>query len=261
MSAIPPANVAQPITVSVVSHGQIELLMPLLEQLERAAEKLPLHVIVTQNFPEWQPDIRSSERFQLTWVANERPLGFAENHNNAFRYCQTACFCVLNPDVRLDASSLIALRDCVLRRPGVAGPKVMSSEGSLEDSARQVPSIRRLWIRWSKRRFVADYSTALGEQQVDWLAGMCLAFDRGTYQRLDGFNTAFRLYCEDVDICLRSHLEGLSVTWTQQAVILHDAQRASHRRWRYLVWHICSLTRLMRSATYWRFRLTRRLAT
>ncbi|WKZ85925.1 glycosyltransferase [Ralstonia pickettii] len=255
MSATQVSGAVRPITVSVVSHGQIDLLLPLLAQLEQAAALVPLHVVITQNLPERRPSVSESDRFRITWVMNERPLGFGENHNNAFSHCRAECFCVLNPDVRLDASSLTALSDCVRRRPGVAGPRVVSSAGTIEDSARYVPSIRRMLNRWIRRRFVADYSPAVEEQQVDWLAGMCLVFDRATYLRLGGFNPAFKLYCEDVDICLRSHLAGLSVTWNQHAVVQHDAQRASRRKWRYLAWHIGSLVRLMCSKTYWRFRL------
>ncbi|WP_227459031.1 glycosyltransferase family 2 protein [Cupriavidus pauculus] len=255
MTALTSAALPGAVTVSVVSHGQIDLLLPLLNQLATASAEQPVHVIVTQNLPERQPAIQQTERFLVEWIVNSRPLGFGENHNNAFERCRTPCFFVVNPDLRLDASSLIVLRDCVRRFPGVAGPRVVSSAGAVEDSARHVPTVSRLLNRWTRRLFVADYSTTREEQQVDWLAGMCLAFDSASFRQLGGFNPAFRLYCEDVDICLRSHLSGLAVTWSQQAVVIHDAQRTSHRKWRYLFWHIRSLGRLMSSPTYWRFRL------
>lgn len=248
------------VTVSVVSHGQIDLLLPLLQQLADISADFPLHVLITQNLPELRPALLENKQFRVQWITNQQPLGFAENHNNAFEHCKTGFFCVLNPDVRLDLSSLVSLRDCVNLRPGVAGPRVVSSAGGVEDSARFVPSATRLLKRWAIRRFLVDYPCQVEEQQVDWLAGMCLMFDRGSYARLKGFNSGFRLYCEDVDICLRCHLAGLSVTWLQRAVVIHDAQRNSRRRWRYLFWHVCSLLKLLHSTTYWRFRIKKQIA-
>ncbi|MBY4898112.1 glycosyltransferase family 2 protein [Cupriavidus sp. AU9028] len=248
------------ITVSIVSHGQMALMTPLLAQLQRLSARIPLHLVVTLNLPEAVPAIEQTPRFRLTWLRNDRPLGFGANHNRAFAHCRTACFCVLNPDVRLEAGSLAILADVVARRPGVAGPRVVSPRGTVEDSARHVPSVWRLLRRWASGRFEAEYPTDQSEQQVDWIAGMCMVFDSASFARVGGFDETFWLYCEDVDLCLRMHLAGLRVTWVQDAVVVHDAQRASRRRWRYLAWHVESLIRLLCSPTYWRFRMKTRQA-
>lgn len=251
-----PRFVAPRIVVSVVSHGQGEMLAPLLVQLKAAAASLPMHVVVTLNLPEPRPAVTAGDGFALTWIENSTPKGFAENHNAAFAHCNAPYFCVLNPDVRVNACSLPPLLECLARRPGVAGPRVVAPTGSVEDNARYVPSPLRLLSRWWHRRFETDYSTTVPEQQVDWVAGMCMVFDRDTYYAVGGFNPHYRLYCEDVDICLKIHLLGRFVTWVQSGVVIHDAQRASHRRWRYLAWHVGSLVRLFSSVTYWRFRVS-----
>lgn len=261
--ATPPRGVeaaSAGLTVSIVSHGQMSLMMPLLAQLQQLSEHVPLHVVITLNLPEERPALAQTERFRVTWLQNERPLGFGCNHNRAFAHCRSACFCVLNPDVRLEGDSLAVLAQVVLNRPGVAGPRVVSPHGTVEDSARHVPSVLGLLRRWCTGRFEADYPTDEFEQQVDWIAGMCMVFDRDSFARVGGFDEAFWLYCEDVDLCLRMHLAGLGVTWVQGAVVVHDAQRTSHRRWRYLAWHVESLIRLLCSPTYWRFRMKTRAA-
>ncbi|KAA0181092.1 glycosyltransferase family 2 protein [Cupriavidus gilardii] len=248
------------LTVSIVSHGQMPLMLPLLAQLQQMSAHVPLHVVITLNLPEEQPALAESERFRVTWLRNERPCGFGANHNRAFAHCRSACFCVLNPDLRLEPGSLSELANVVASRPGVAGPRVVSPRGTVEDSARQVPSVFRLLRRWCAGRFEAEYPTDQSEQQVDWIAGMCMVFDRDSFARVGGFDETFWLYCEDVDLCLRMHLAGLGVTWVQRAVVIHDAQRTSHRRWRYLAWHVESLVRLLCSPTYWRFRMKARQA-
>lgn len=249
------SNAAPQLVVSVVSHGQGSLLPPLLEQLARASRELPIRVVITQNLPEPRCAIDAPPTLDLIWIANESPKGFGENHNAAF--CQDGTmapfFCVLNPDVRLRPDSLRLLVQTAARMSGIVGPRVVAPNGQIEDSARRLPTLSRLLRRWIFRRFEPDYSPSVPEQQVDWLAGMCMVFDRETFGALNGFDERYHLYCEDVDICLRAHLVGGSVTWVQAGEIVHDAQRASHRRWRYLVWHLQSLLRLATSRTYWRF--------
>ncbi|PZX29389.1 putative glycosyltransferase [Cupriavidus phytorum] len=242
------------LTVSVVSHGQGRLLAPLLHQLRDASRQVRMQVIVTQNLPEPVIPVEESEDFRLTWIVNTGPIGFAENHNAAFTYCRAPFFCVMNPDVRLEPQSLLPLLDCAAQWPGVAGPRVLAPDGRVEDSARRVPSVIRLLRRTLKKRCEADYAVSQKIQQVDWLAGMCMVFHADIYRSVGGFDERFHLYCEDVDICLKIHLSGAYVSWVPNAVIIHDAQRASRRNWQYLRWHVGSLLRLFASGTYWRFR-------
>jgi len=247
------------ITVSIVSHRQAALVRPLLAQLHSLSAKARLHVIITQNVPEDRIPVEESESFRVTWFTNPTPVGFGANHNAAFELCRSACFIVLNPDVKLSSDSVLRLAGHLVRWPGVAGPRVVSPSGGLEDSARRVPGLARLAKRWILGRFEPDYDASIECQSVDWVAGMCLAFDRDSFARVGGFDSRFHLYCEDVDICLRLRLLGRHVTWLQAATVVHDAQRASRRKWRYLAWHLQSLSRLMISAAYWRFRLRARV--
>jgi hypothetical protein len=243
------------ITISIVSHGQAALVRPLLTQLRALSSKASLHVIVTQNLPEDRIPVEDSDAFRVTWLTNAVPAGFGANHNAAFAHCRSNFFLVLNPDVRLSDDSVLRLVDHLVKHPGVAGPRVVTPSGNLEDSARRVPSPVRLAKRWLLRRFESDYDVSVECQSVDWVAGMCLAFDRDSFSRVGGFDSRFHLYCEDVDICLRLRLLGRQVSWLKSATVVHDAQRASHRKWRYLGWHLQSLGRLLTSAAYWRFRL------
>src|SRR5690606_35775888 len=94
-----------------------------------------------------------------------------------------------------------------------------------------------------------------GSNRVDWIAGMCMMFDRHSFARVDGFDERYHMYCEDVDICLRLQQRALHVRWVDQTQVIHDAQRQSHRDRQYLRWHLKSIFRLMSSCTYWRYRL------
>jgi GT2 family glycosyltransferase len=244
-----------PVAVSIVSHGQGALVEPLLKQLARIALENPLEIILTENLPHGRAKLPTSPAYSnLIVLENPFPLGFGANHNRAFLQTTAPYFVVMNPDIEVEASALDKLVACLRQFPGVAAPRVLSPIGAIEDSARKVPDVWRLLKRKLTGRHTPDYDMRLPLQQVDWLAGMCLAFDRESFAHVGGFDERYHLYCEDVDICLRMHLAERCVSWVQESVVKHDARRASHRRLRYFTWHLASLCRLFRSGAYWRFR-------
>lgn len=248
------------LTVSIVSHGQGELVRTLLLTLREHAEWVPMTVIVTYNTQEVPCAVRPTEHFDVISVCNRKQKGFAENHNAAFALCKTRFFCVLNPDIQIDANSFIILMEQVRRHPGVAGPRVINPSGNFEDNARRVPSVWRLAQRWILGKFLLDYSADVPHAiEVDWLAGMCLMFDAETFRLVGGFDSRYRLYCEDIDICLRIHLLRRCVTWVCAGVVIHDARRDSHRNFRFFLWHVSSLAKLLTSFVYWRFRISHRM--
>lgn len=247
------------LTISVVSHGQREILQPLLEQLRHLQKEMAIEIVVTENMPSVPGAVAKSDihEMALNFVSNAQPLGFGANHNRAFRFCRSPFFCVLNPDVRLFENPFPELMAALKRSPGIAAPRIVSAEGTNEDSARRLPTLFRLASRIAMRlkgkKPEGDYPVE-GTIPVDWLAGMFLVFDETTFRHLGGFDERYHLYCEDVDICVRTWLANRSVTRIGGVSVCHDARRDSHRRFRYLTWHFGSMIALFASRSYWKFR-------
>ncbi len=233
----------QTITVSIVSHGQSRLVAALLEDLSHCADVSK--VVLTKNIPE--DDIPCPETLQsrLRVICNERPLGFATNHNQAFGYCNTSLFAVLNPDIRLEGDPLSQLALALKATGGgVIAPVVRNPEGGLENSARYFPTLLHL-LR--KLLGLGDgritFENIVVPQDVDWTAGMFLLFPASTFRALGGFDEDFFLYYEDVDICIRVWRSGRRVLLHPGVSVIHAAQRTSHRKLRYLKWHLTSMAR------------------
>lgn len=238
------------VSISVVSHGQAALAAPLLEQLDALAASYPLEIILTENLAEAPARPVVFRHASVVSLCNPQPVGFGANHNAAFKRATSEYFCVLNPDVRFAGNPFEPLRAQLTVAAGVTGPRVLSPAGAMEDSARVIPSLSKLLERHLRGRFAPDYDASVPLQTVDWLAGMCMMFDAATFKALGGFDEGFHMYCEDVDICLRTHLLGRSVQWVQDSVVVHDAQRGSRRRLRPLMWHLRSMFRLVNSRPY-----------
>jgi len=126
---------------------------------------------------------------------------------------------------------------------GAVGPAIKSSQGVVQDNARRFPRVRSLLRRVVSGRRVSDYPVDGGPTAVDWLAGMFVIFRRDAFSQVGGFDERYFMYFEDVDICSRLWRSGWAVVFQPDTSIIHDAQRASHRQFRHLYWHLASAAR------------------
>jgi hypothetical protein len=212
------------ITLSIVSHGQNTLVNQLLEDVERHC-KGHVESIVTQNIDDAAPLARATST-----VRNITRKGFGANHNAAFQHCSTPYYCVCNPDIRLESDPFPALLAALRNEDAaVAGPLVRSPLGALEDSARHFPTAARLLRKALSPPAGPECPTDRGAVVVDWVAGMFMLFRSEAYREIGGFDEAYFLYYEDVDICRRLHAAGRRVIYEPRSVVIHDAQRASRR--------------------------------
>ncbi len=239
--------------LSVVSHGHGSMLARLLGDIERGWDKTGLRVVVTVNVPEelaFSPDDYS---FPLQLIHNDTPRGFAANHNAAFRSAPEDLLCVVNPDVRCVVDPLPALL-AALNQPGVAlaAPVVVAPGGTVEDSARRIPTPGRILRRMLPSRRGPDYVIGDSVLYPDWVAGMFMLIRADVFRALGGFDERYHLYCEDADLCMRVWRSGHRVALVPTARITHDARRSSHRRPRFLVWHVRSLLRFFSTYPFYR---------
>lgn len=233
------------LVVSIVSHGHGTLVEALLRDLARAAAS-PIHrVVVTLNLPgESAPRVDGAWPFLVELRRNPYPLGFGANHNRALAGAAEACVCILNPDVRLTAAEpdpwSPLVRAALQPGTGCAYPTQVDDEGLAQDSERALPSPMALW----RRRVLGRR-----EARLDWVNAACLVMSTPVWRSVQGFDERYFMYCEDVDLSLRLRLAGLALVRAPVSVI-HSGQRASHRRWRHLAWHVRSLLRLWSSPVY-----------
>ena len=241
------------ITISVVSHSQIKLIKNLLDDINEHCRASHLELILTLNAHEDLPFSLDDYFFSIKIIRNLNPLGFASNHNQAFTLVSGRYFCVMNPDIRLTGNPFQVLRSCLVDSSvGVAAPVVVGVEGGLEDSARRFPSPLRILCKAFGKCQAPDYP--LGEFSIfpDWVGGMCMLFASSVFREMRGFDQRYFLYYEDVDMCGRLLLAGYKSVVCAQAIVVHDAQRASHRNLKYLSWHLSSMMRFFLSSVYWR---------
>jgi GT2 family glycosyltransferase len=234
------------ITVSIVSHGHGVLLPELINQLLEFSEVG--QVIVTLNIPELV-DVPADPR--ITVLQNKKPQGFGANHNQAFALCQSTYFCVLNPDITFHQNPFSTLISVFSNtNVGLVAPLVKNHRGGIEDSMRKFPTPFSILCRqFLKHSDTYRFQNGDPHFDVEWLAGMCMLFQSSAYRAVDGFDEQYFMYVEDADICTRLWQSGYKVVGCPSAVVIHAAQRASHRNFQHFRWHLASLLRYFNKYT------------
>lgn len=239
------------ISLSVVSHGQMALVQKLLADIQQHCQGQRIELILTLNVPEAVAPDLSQLAFPVQVLRNPSPMGFGANHNQAFSRAKGAFFCVLNPDIRLDANPFPALLAALATaHVGVVAPLVLAVDGAQEDSARRFPTPLAILKRLLTGRHAAVYAAQGSAYQPDWVGGMFMLLPQAVYQQIQGFDERYFLYYEDVDLCGRLRLAGWNALLCPGARVIHEAQRSSHKSLRYLRWHLGSMLRFFTSATF-----------
>jgi GT2 family glycosyltransferase len=163
--------------------------------------------------------------------------------------------------VRLEpgcAQSLVAHAEAHARC-GVAGPRLLESDGGLQRSRRRFPTVGGTLVRRTPlRALVRDVEAAqpghyLGDVpdapvECDWMLGACLLLRRRMVDEIGGFDESFPMYGEDIELQYRAQRGGWERWYVPAAVATHDYQRVvdrtflSRRTW----WHLRGMARYVR---------------
>ncbi len=230
--------------ISIVSHGQLELVNNLLSDLT-VCDLEGCSVIVRSNIEE-NIEI-SAQNLNCIHVKNLHPAGFSNNHNRNFEMRKSKYFAVLNPDLKIIDPQIFQKLISVLEdnTKSLVCPSVLDSNGCLEDSARNFPTIlemlKRFWFGKTKK---IGGDAKVEVKKVDWCAGMFHLYPSSLYRKMKGFDEKFFLYCEDVDMGLRLKRNGFSTLVCGQIFVEHVAQRNSHKSIKYFLYHLRSYVRL-----------------
>jgi GT2 family glycosyltransferase len=243
------------VVATIVSHDQRELLGDCLAAL--ASDGVP--ALVCENVPDGSAALARSLGFRA--YVNARPRTFAQNQNALCAATSEPYVLILNPDVRLEpgcATALVA-HASAHERCGVAGPRLLESNGDLQRSRRRFPTVGGTLVRRTPlRALLRDVEAAQpghylddvpdGPVQCDWMLGACLLLGRRMLDEIGGFDESFPMYGEDIELQYRAGRAGWERWYVPGAVATHDYQRVvdrtllSRRTW----WHLRGMARYVR---------------
>lgn len=251
------------VSVSVVSHGHGSALLELLDCLKHSAPHIE-RVWLTHNTIDEKSFDEIAGRpwpFDVRQIVNRIPRGFGDNHNQAFgEECrereagQWWWWWVLNPDVRWSGDLIGRLlgdgNDVFGSDIGVVYPAQVDARGAAQDYERELPTPFNL----ARRHLFKDREKSGSNRAVAWVNAACMLVRSDVYRCMEGFDSRYRLYVEDVDFCIRLQLAGFRMCRRGDIYVRHDAARASRKPGRAMLWHLRGLLRLWFSSPFWMYR-------
>ncbi|GAA1264705.1 glycosyltransferase family 2 protein [Arthrobacter pascens] len=225
------------ISVSIVTYNTWERTTTCIASIIDSHSDLQIEVLVHDNGSEPAPGADWPDYVRIFKSPNN--LGFGAGHNANLNLASYDTFLILNPDVSIDGAALISLSSALREDQTVgAAPLLIYPDGTEQLSVRRLPSARTELARMigADRRPNSRWSTlvrvtpGIGPLEVEQPAAAVLAVRTETLRAIGGFDVAFPMYFEDVDLCARLRTKGRIVLLTDSQAI-HDGEgTAKHYR-------------------------------
>jgi len=226
------------VTISIVSYCQKNLLDRCLKQLKTLALPATWQTTVVDNSSSDGSAMMVAKNYSwVNLIRLKTNLGFAGGHNTAYTQTDSPIFIVLNPDVIVLSGSLETLVQMFERFPkaAIVAPCLLNPDGTTQFSARRFYTWRTVVCRRVPipgRKKVNNYHLMKDcnpnrLRSVDWVLGAAMGIRRSAFNKEGLFDTRYKLYFEDVDLCYFARKRGWDVLYCPQSKMIHDHQRAS----------------------------------
>lgn len=242
------------VSAVVVSHGHADELVHSLPALAPQVDELLLIANIRGSVPAELPD-------GVRVLESERLLSFAANANVGTAHTQHELVLVANPDAIPAPNAVAVLREFMEAHPrcGVAGPKMLYSDGTWQASRRSFPTVgatlvrrtplRLLFdpLRWQRRHYLLDERPD-EPARADTMLGAFLLMRRAMLEEIGGWDAGYRMYCEDIDLNYRAAKAGWERWYVPAAVVRHEYAAVIDKRFltRHTVWHARAMLRFLR---------------
>ena len=252
------------IAAIVVSHDSEETIDACLSRL-RAAEGVVEIRVVDNNSGDASMEVAQRHALadpRLRFIANPDNPGFAVACNQGAAASTAAWLAFVNPDCFVEVDTLSRLRAhawCAMGFDGAGPPSIeayfdvamrgksgdivlgadLVDEDGVRDAAarRRDPDFAAMLRNPSMAQLGVAVDGSKPLQAVDAVSGALMLMPRGLFECIGGFDEAYRLHAEDLDLCRRARAEGATVACANDVRVVHVRGVSSRSRPLFVEWH------------------------
>lgn len=238
------------LSVVIVSYHVKDLLHQCLCSVERAIEGIDADIWVVDNastdgtvdmVKQWHPGVKL--------IASLENLGFGKANNLAASQSDAEHILFLNPDTVVPEDHLMEALAVMDADPGIGSMGCRMIDGSgefLPESKRGMPTpmialyrligLSKLWPKHaSYGRYYWGHLPEDENGDVDIHCGAWMWVRKAILDKLGGFDEAFFMYGEDIDLSFRIQCEGWRNHYLGQHAIIHyKGESTKHASWNYV---------------------------
>ena len=256
------------IAVAIVNYNTREHLAQCLATIIPEA---PSQVIVVDNAStDGSVEMARTHFPDVIVSANQSNPGYGAAANQAISLCTSEYVLLLNSDTRLQPGALRELGAYLDTHSAVAiaGPRLVYPDGALQAScfafptplnmlALELPYLSLLLSHapFLRERFLLTWSHTTS-RRVPWVLGAALAIRRTAFDIVGGFDQAFFMYSEEVDLCYRLAAIGWQTHYVPAATLVHAGGASTQQRRADLAVQLFASTRLFYRRHYSKIAMT-----
>jgi len=242
------------LSIIIVSWNVRELLEKCLKSVFDQTKNISLEVFVVDNASTDETARMVLEKFpQVTLIKNNKNMGFAVGNNQAIRLAKGEYILLLNPDTEILNGAIERMVGFMQSHPeaGIAGPKLLNSDKTLQPSIRLFPrlidqiliflKIPHIWPNLGplKRYYALDFDYT-GVSEADQVMGAFFLVRREVFNKIGLLDEKFFIWFEEVDFCRRARQAGYKIMYNPDAQVIHyggqsfGRQMTIVKQWRFL---------------------------
>ncbi|MDD5040088.1 MAG: glycosyltransferase family 2 protein [Patescibacteria group bacterium] len=229
------------LSIIFVTHSSARYIVPFLESVMRATEKIDTQIIAVDNNSTDGTAAGLEKLPSVLCIRNSENVGFARACNQGIRSSEGEFVLLLNTDMVVKEGAVDALLEFLRSHPavGVAGARLENPDGTLQHSIGRFPTVLKLIgdripvinavvpVYFERRAPVYSHI-----QYPDWVAGSCMLIRRTALQRAGMFDERYFMYMEDVELCYRMRRAGWQVGYCPDATVMHhDLGKTPEKRY------------------------------
>ena len=224
------------LAISIVNTNTKDDTLRCLKSLREKSGNLDLEIVVTDNAStDGSVEAIETQFPEVQVIKNSENVGFGRACNQGARMTTAPIIFFLNPDTEIVEGSLEALIESFAAHPnaGIIGSVLLDPDGvTPQQCVRNLPTLRALLYQFTVLRWFGIFKDAfkrycdvpIGFERttpVESVMGASLAILRYVYDQIGGFDEAFFIYYEEVDVCKRTRDAGYEVFIEPASRILH----------------------------------------
>ncbi len=221
------------ISVVIVHYNVTHLLRNCILSIQKYFSDVAYEIVVVDNLSpdaSWKDLI--TEFSQVKFIASQKNNGFSIANNIGVEHASGEYVLILNPDTEIEGFYINELLDFAdsQEKFGCLGVRMHDKDGVfLPESKRSVPDMRnsfeKLFTPFSKKANPKSYYrndiAELDVAECDVFTGAFLLVKKSVYQQVGGFDEAYFMYGEDIDICYTILQHGYRNFYFGKYSILH----------------------------------------
>jgi GT2 family glycosyltransferase len=223
------------VSIIIVNWNTKDLLRDCLDSIIEQTKKVEYEIIVVDNGSADDSVEMVRKKYPLvTVIENNENLGFARANNIGILASKGRYICLMNSDITILDDCLDKLVSFMDYSPGIgmAGPKILNADLTLQHSCRHFPSIwnnlcQSLGLNhlFPKSAFFSDwimnYWNHDSTRSVDALSGCFWMIRREALEEVGLLDEEFFIYGEDLDWCRRMRNTNWDIVFYYVAEAIH----------------------------------------